>query len=72
LTITSSRTPAARKQVVKQVVKLGTFGAFPQSSLGQALASIRPAGEVEGVESGKEREEVWNEASLRLKDALGL
>lgn len=35
------------------------------------LTSYRAEGEIEG-ESGINRENVWNEASLRLKDALGL
>lgn len=38
----------------------------------QGLTASRGAGEIEGVESGKKRKNVWNEASLRLKDALGL
>jgi len=29
-------------------------------------------GEIESKESGKKRQTVWNEESLRLKDALGL
>jgi hypothetical protein len=29
-------------------------------------------GEIESKESGKKRQNVWNEESLRLKDALGL
>jgi hypothetical protein len=40
--------------------------------LADALAAYRPAGAIEGEESGKERQNVWNEKSLRLKDALGL
>lgn len=36
------------------------------------LAGERGAGEIEGKETGKERKNVWNEASLRLKDALGV
>jgi hypothetical protein len=35
------------------------------------LTGYRPAGEIES-ELGLGREDVWNEASLRLKDALGL
>ena len=41
-----------------------------RSSVG--LSAIRPAGEIESEISGKKRRDVWNEASLRLKDALGL
>jgi len=47
-------------------------GASPARLLADALAAYRPAGAIEGEESGKERRNVWNEKSLRLKDALGL
>jgi len=47
-------------------------GASPARLLADALAAYRPSGSVEGVDSGKERQNVWNEKSLRLKDALGL
>ena len=47
-------------------------GASPARLLADALAAYRPAGSIEGVDSGKERQNVWNEKSLRLKDALGL
>ena len=36
------------------------------------LTGERGAGEIESKESGKARQNVWNEASLRLKDALGV
>jgi len=36
------------------------------------LTASRGAGEIESKESGKKRQSVWNEESLRLKDALGL
>jgi hypothetical protein len=36
------------------------------------LTSARGEGEIESKESGKARKNVWNEASLRLKDALGV
>jgi len=36
------------------------------------LTGERGAGEIESKESGKKRKNVWNEASLRLKDALGV
>ena len=49
---------------------LRTEMASPVSTTG--LTGYRPAGEIESEESGKQREDVWNEASLRLKDALGL
>jgi len=45
---------------------------YPSTGLTQALTASRPAGEIEADPSGKKRQNVWNEASLRLKDALGL
>jgi len=45
---------------------------YPSSTLGQALTGYRGAGEIEGKKTGKPRKNVWNEESLRLKDALGL
>jgi hypothetical protein len=47
-------------------------GVSPARLLADALAAYRPAGAIEGEESGRERQNVWNEKSLRLKDALGL
>jgi hypothetical protein len=47
-------------------------GVSPARLLADALTAYRPAGAIEGEESGKERQNVWNEKSLRLKDALGL
>lgn len=47
-------------------------GVSPARLLADALAAYRPAGAIEGEESGKERQNVWNEKSLRLKNALGL
>ena len=44
---------------------------FPSSPL-SGLTSYRGAGEIESKSTGKPRRDVWNEASLRLKDALGL
>jgi hypothetical protein len=51
--------------------------AAPTSALGSALGttgltSYRGAGEIEGAGSGKPRKKVWNEESLKLKDALGV
>jgi hypothetical protein len=45
---------------------------YSSSPLAQALTAYRGAGEIEADPSGKPRKNVWNEASLRLKDALGL
>ena len=36
------------------------------------LTGERGAGEIEGQGTGGKRKDVWNEASLRLKDALGI
>jgi len=50
----------------------------PTSTLSQALGtttgltSSRGAGEIEGPSTGKKRKKVWNEETLRLKDALGV
>jgi len=54
-----------------------TKTAAPTSALGSALGttgltSYRGAGEIEGAGSGKPRKKVWNEESLKLKDALGV
>ena len=38
----------------------------------QGLSAERSAGEIEGTETGGKRRNVWNEESLRLKDALGI
>jgi len=37
-----------------------------------SLAPYRGAGEIEDPSTGKKRKNVWNEESLRLKDALGI
>ena len=47
-----------------------TGGVTTGTSVG--LTGERGAGEIESKESGKARQNVWNEASLRLKDALGV
>jgi hypothetical protein len=46
----------------------------PSKVLAQALsiAPYRGAGEIEDPSTGKKRRNVWNEESLRLKDALGI
>ena len=52
---------------------LGTnLPSFPTTGATVGLTGERGAGEIESKESGKERQNVWNEASLRLKDALGV
>lgn len=65
----------APKTSGRQTTNLGTTlqaPFYPTSTLGQALTGYRGAGEIEGKKSGKPRQNVWNEESLRLKDALGL
>lgn len=47
-----------------------TGGATTGTTVG--LTGERGAGEIESKETGKQRKNVWNEASLRLKDALGV
>ena len=64
-TVTSVPRPLPTRQPI-------ITGASPARLLADALAAYRPAGAIEGEESGKERQNVWNEKSLRLKDALGL
>jgi hypothetical protein len=64
-TVTSVPTPRRSRQPI-------ITGASPARLLADALSAYRPAGAIEGEESGKERQNVWNEKSLRLKDALGL
>jgi hypothetical protein len=58
--------------------KSSSKGYSSSQVLGQALGtttgltSERGAGEIEGTGSGKPRKKVWNEESLKLKDALGV
>jgi hypothetical protein len=47
-------------------------GATTPRLLADALAAYRPSGAIEGKGTGDERQDVWNEKSLRLRDALGL
>jgi hypothetical protein len=52
---------------------LGTsFSGVPTTGTTTGLTGERGAGEIESKETGKNRQNVWNEASLRLKDALGV
>jgi hypothetical protein len=45
---------------------------YPTAGTTSGLTGERGAGEIEGTETGGKRKNVWNEESLRLKDALGL
>jgi hypothetical protein len=53
-------------------------GAASSEALGEALGTTtgltasRGAGEIEGTGTGGQRKKVWNEESLKLKDALGV
>ena len=72
LFVYGGKTPKSRPRTRTD---LGTTlqGPFaPSTTLGQALTGYRGAGEIEGKKTGKPRRDVWNEESLRLKDALGL
>jgi hypothetical protein len=62
---------APKSRAVSRALSAPLNGVY-QSPLQQALTSFVPAGEITGDPTGKKRENVWNEASLRLKDALGL
>lgn len=70
LFIYSGRTPKPRPKTNLGTTLQAPFA--PSTTLGQALTGYRGAGEIEGKKTGKPRRDVWNEESLRLKDALGL
>lgn len=53
------------------LAQLLTVRQYPTTGVTQGLAPRAP-GEIESEVTGKKRRNVWNEASLRLKDALGL
>jgi hypothetical protein len=59
-------------------VKSKVGGSASTEALGQALGTTtgltasRGAGEIEGTGTGGQRKKVWNEESLKLKDALGV
>jgi hypothetical protein len=75
LFIYGGKAPKGKAGGGRQTTQLGTTlqaPFYPTSTLGQALTGYRGAGEIEGKKSGKPRQNVWNEESLRLKDALGL
>ena len=52
---------------------MATLGAaLGTASATAGLTSSRGAGEIEGTSTGGKRKKVWNEESLKLKDALGV
>tara|TARA_R110000868_G_scaffold384873_6_gene652534 strand:- start:169 stop:1209 length:1041 start_codon:yes stop_codon:yes gene_type:complete len=63
----NSNVPGARSAGIAQDMTTGTTTG---TSVG--LTGAGGAGEIESKESGKKRSKVWNEESLRLKDALGV
>jgi len=69
--------PYQPRIVTRTVVTPKKPPASPVSVLGQALGTTgltasRGAGEIEDPSTGKKRKKVWNEETLRLKDALGV
>jgi hypothetical protein len=70
LFIYGGKRPPRRPRPELRTTLQGPFA--PSTTLGQALTGYRGAGEIEGKKTGKPRKNVWNEESLRLKDALGL
>jgi len=78
--------PADKPSTYKPDIFVTTYkkpksGASYSSTLGAALGTTgrttgltaeRGAGEIEGTGTGKARRKVWNEESLKLKDALGV
>ena len=59
--------PGARSAGIAQDMATGTT-----TGTTVGLTGAGGAGEIESKESGKKRSKVWNEESLRLKDALGV
>jgi hypothetical protein len=59
--------PGARSAGIAQDMATGTT-----TGTTVGLTGAGGAGEIESKESGKKRSNVWNEESLRLKDALGV
>jgi hypothetical protein len=52
---------------------MATLGAaLGTAGVSTGLTSSRGAGEIEGTSTGGKRKKVWNEESLKLKDALGV
>lgn len=58
----------APSSALAEALQTPFYGALPTTG----LTSYRGAGEIESSETGGKRRNVWNEASLRLKDALGI
>jgi hypothetical protein len=69
LFIYSGKTP--KKSTLSRSLGTDLQSSSSPSTITQGLTAARGAGEIEG-EGGTNRKNVWNEESLRLKDALGL
>ena len=70
LFISSYKSPKAQAATTVLGNALGTTGSTTGSTTG--LTAERGAGEIEGQGTGGKRKKVWNEESLKLKDALGV
>ena len=64
--VTTYKKPKSNSYSSTLGAALGTTGTTT------GLTAERGAGEIEGTGSGKPRKKVWNEESLKLKDALGV
>lgn len=64
--VTTYKKPKSGGSMATLGAALGTAGATA------GLTSSRGAGEIEGTSTGGKRKKVWNEESLKLKDALGV
>jgi hypothetical protein len=73
-TTTTSPTPTTKPTVVtvRPTVEPTTRPTSRVLSDALKLSAYRGAGEIEDPSTGKPRKNVWNEESLRLKDALGI
>jgi hypothetical protein len=67
LFISSKKSPSTLSSSLKTAAPF-----YPVAGTTGGLTSTRGAGELESKETGKKRQNVWNEESLRLKDALGI
>jgi hypothetical protein len=64
--VTTYKKPKSGSSMAALGAALGTAGTTT------GLTSERGAGEIEGTSTGGKRKKVWNEESLKLKDALGV
>jgi len=64
--VTTYKKPKSGSSMAALGAALGTAGTTT------GLTSERGAGEIEGTGTGGKRKKVWNEESLKLKDALGV